>query len=135
MIESQGVPHTEVDRIVVNGELVDFSYIVQDGDRISVYPVSESTDIRQSSRVRPKLFVPASSLISTWKLATSLRMLGFDTLYRNDYADEELAHISSTEDRILLTRDRGVLMRNSHLRLLCPGKSTTTSRADCLAHL
>jgi len=39
-------------------------------------------------------------------------MLGFDTLYRNDYADEELAHISSTEDRILLTRDRGVLMRS-----------------------
>ncbi len=113
MIESQGVPHTEVDRIVVNGELVDLSYIVQDGDRISVYPVSESTDIRQSSRVRPKLFVPRFVLdVHLGKLATSLRMLGFDTLYRNDYADEELAHISSTEDRILLTRDRGVLMRS-----------------------
>ena len=113
MIESQGVPHTEVDRIVVNGELVDFSYIVQDGDRISVYPVSESTDIKQSSRVRLKLFVPRFVLdIHLGKLATSLRMLGFDTLYRNDYADEELAHISSTEDRILLTRDRGVLMRS-----------------------
>jgi uncharacterized protein with PIN domain len=114
MIESQGVPHTEVDRIVVNGKSVDFSYIVQDGDRISVYPVSESTDIRQSTRVRPKLLaVPRFVLdIHLGKLATSLRMLGFDTLYRNDYADEELAHISSTENRILLTRDRGVLMRS-----------------------
>lgn len=46
------------------------------------------------------------------KLATSLRLLGFDTLYRNDYADEELARISSTEERILLTRDRGLLMRS-----------------------
>lgn len=113
MIEAQGVPHTEVDRILVNGESVDFCYIVQDGDRISVYPVSD-TDITQSSRVRPKpLLVPRFVLdVHLGKLATSLRMLGFDTLYRNDYADEELAHISSTEERILLTRDRGVLMRS-----------------------
>lgn len=114
MIESQGVPHTEVDLILVNGEAVDFSYIVQDGDRISVYPVSASAEITQSSRVRPKpLLVPRFVLdVHLGKLATSLRMLGFDTLYRNDYADEELAQISSTEDRILLTRDRGVLMRS-----------------------
>lgn len=114
MIEAQGVPHTEVDRILVNDRAVDFSYIVQDGDRIKVYPVSEDPDITQLSFVRPKpLFVARFVLdIHLGKLATSLRMLGFDTLYRNDYRDEELAHISSTEDRILLTRDRGVLMRS-----------------------
>lgn len=114
MIEAQGVPHTEVDRILVNEQSVNFSYIVQDGDQINVYPVSEAPDITQSSLVRPKpLLVPRFVLdIHLGKLATSLRMLGFDTLYRNDYADEELAHISSTEDRILLTRDRGVLMRS-----------------------
>jgi hypothetical protein len=114
MIEAQGVPHTEVDRILVNDRSVDFSYIVQDGDRINVYPVSEEPDITQLSLVRPKpLFVARFVLdIHLGKLATSLRMLGFDTLYRNDYRDEELAHISSTEDRILLTRDRGLLMRS-----------------------
>lgn len=114
MIEAQGVPHTEVDRILVNVCSVDFSYIVQDGDRINVYPVSEDPDITQLSLVRPKpLFVPRFVLdIHLGKLATSLRMLGFDTLYRNDYTDEELAHISSTEDRFLLTRDRGLLMRS-----------------------
>jgi hypothetical protein len=46
------------------------------------------------------------------KLATSLRLLGFDTLYRNDYEDEELAQISSSQARILLTRDKGLLMRS-----------------------
>src|SRR5205823_3014382 len=45
VIESLGVPHTEVDLILVNGESVDFSYHVQDGDRISVYPVFEALDI------------------------------------------------------------------------------------------
>jgi len=46
------------------------------------------------------------------KLATSLRLLGFDTLYRNDYEDEKLAQISSNQARILLTRDKGLLMRS-----------------------
>lgn len=46
------------------------------------------------------------------KLATSLRLLDFDTLYRNDYEDQELAKISSSKARILLTRDKGLLMRS-----------------------
>ena len=114
MIEAQGVPHTEVDQILLNGESIDFSYIVQDGDKISVYPVSESTGVTQSSRVRPKPLLVSRFIldIHLGKLAKFLRMLGFDTLYRNDYADKELAHISSTEDRILLTRNRGLLMRS-----------------------
>ncbi len=113
MIESLGVPHTEIDLILVSGESVDFSYILQDGDCIDVYPVSESRHIIPTISVRPTaLLVPRFVLdIHLGKLATSLRMLGFDTLYRNDYTDEELARISSTQGRILLTRDRGVLMR------------------------
>jgi uncharacterized protein len=114
MIESLGVPHPEVDGIEVNGTSVDFSYIVQDGDIINVYPISAIDRGTSSISVRPK---PLSIIrfvldIHLGKLATSLRLLGFDTLYRNDYEDEELAHISSTQNRILLTRDRGLLMRS-----------------------
>jgi len=114
MIESLGVPHPEVDLILVNGESVDFSYLVQDGDQINVYPISQSPDIIPIVSVRPQpLAFPRFVLdIHLGKLATSLRMLGFDTLYRNDYGDEELADISSTQKRILLTRDRGLLMRS-----------------------
>ena len=53
MIEALGVPHTEVDLILANGESVDFSYRVQDGDKISVYPVFESIDISSLVRLRP----------------------------------------------------------------------------------
>lgn len=46
------------------------------------------------------------------KLAAYLRMLGFDSLYRNDCQDEELAHISAGQQRTLLSRDRGLLKRS-----------------------
>ena len=45
VIESFGVPHAEIDLILVNGKSVGFSYIINDGDDISVYPVFESFDI------------------------------------------------------------------------------------------
>jgi uncharacterized protein with PIN domain/sulfur carrier protein ThiS len=114
LIESLGVPHPEVDLVLVNGRSVDFSYIVQDDDRISVYPVFESISIAPLVRVRPQPLREPRFVLDTHlgRLAAYLRMLGFDTVYRNDFADEELARISSQEGRILLTRDRGLLKRN-----------------------
>jgi uncharacterized protein with PIN domain len=114
VIEALGVPHTEVDLVLVNGESVDFSYLVQDGDRISVYPVFESLDIAPLVRVRPRPLREPRFVLDTHlgKLAAYLRMLGFDTLYRNDYGDETLARLSHGERRILLTRDRGLLKRS-----------------------
>jgi len=113
LIESIGVPHTEISLIIVNGESVDFSYLVKNGDQISVYPVFESLDISslkhcQSKPIRNARFVLDVHL---GRLAAYLRMLGFDTFYRNDYDDPELAEISANEHRILLTCDRRLLMR------------------------
>lgn len=112
-IESLGVPHTEVDLILANGESVGFSYLVRDGDQISVYPVFEAIDITPVVRVRPEPLRETRFILDVHlgRLAGYLRMLGFDTLYRNDYEDEELAQISSRAQRILLTRDRGLLKR------------------------
>ncbi|MBI1876896.1 MAG: Mut7-C ubiquitin/RNAse domain-containing protein [Chloroflexi bacterium] len=114
VIEALGVPHTEVDLILANGGSVDFAYLVQDGDYISVYPVFEAIDITPLVRVRPRPLRETRFILDVHlgRLAVYLRMLGFDTLYRNDYADEELAHISSSQGRILLTRDRGLLKRS-----------------------
>jgi uncharacterized protein with PIN domain len=85
------------------------------GDRISVYPMFESLDLGPELRVRPEpLRHPKFVLdVQLEKLATYLRMLGFDTLYQNRCTDAELVRISSSEHRILLTRDRGLLMYNS----------------------
>jgi uncharacterized protein len=121
MIESLGVPHTEVDLILANGESVDFSYRVRHGDRISVYPPFEAMDISPLVRLRPQplrdmRFIADGHL---GRLAAYLRMVGFDTLYRSDCEDVELARISANDKRILLTRDRGLLKRNVVTRGYC----------------
>ncbi len=113
LIESAGVPHTEVDLVVVNGEPAPLGQIVRDGDRVAVYPVFESLDIAAITRVRPEpLREPRFVLdVHLGRLAAYLRMAGFDALYRNDAADAGLAEISAAEGRILLTRDVGLLKR------------------------
>ena len=97
LIESIGVPHTEIDLIIVNGESVDFNYLVQGGDHISVYPVFESLDISPLNHCQPKPLRNTRFVLDTHlgRLAAYLRMLGFDTLYKNDYDDSSLANISS----------------------------------------
>mgnify|MGYP001817047667 CR=1 FL=1 len=113
-IEALGVPHTEIDLILVNGESVDFSHIVNSGDRISVYPMFESVDIRPLLKLRPEPLRHSKFVLDTHlgRLARYLRMLGLDVLYRNDFGAEELATLSCTEQRILLTRDRRLLHRS-----------------------
>src|SRR5918911_4340902 len=115
LIESFGVPHTEVDLLLVNGQPVGFAYVIGDGDRVSVYPPFKAIDISSATRVRPPALDAVRFVldIHLGKLAALLRLLGFDTLYRNDYGDDELAHVSAGESRVLLTRDRGLLMRNA----------------------
>jgi uncharacterized protein with PIN domain len=117
-IEALGVPHTEVDLILANGQSVDFSYRVRDGDKISIYPVFESIDISPLERLRPIPLREMRFVLDTHlgKLAAYLRMLGLDAAYCTDYADEKLARISQDDRRILLTRDRGLLKRNIIIR-------------------
>src|SRR5271157_3601208 len=114
-IESFGVPHTEVDLILVNGQAVEFAWRVQDGDRVSVYPVFEAFDIAGLTRLRPEPLRDPRFVLDTHlgKLAAYLRLMGFDTLYRNCWTDEQLAQVSRDERRILLTRDVGLLKRGA----------------------
>jgi len=83
-IESFNIPHTQVDLIVVNQVSVGFDYLLNPGDRVSVYPVFETLDISPVTRLRPKpLRHPAFILdVHLGKLARLMRMAGFDTLYR-----------------------------------------------------
>ena len=112
-IESFGVPHTEVTLVLINSHPADFAAMVRDGDYVSVYPVFESLDISPISRIRP---APERTLrfvldVHLGRLAAYLRMAGFDALYRNQAVDAELAEVVARERRVLLTRDRYLLMR------------------------
>ncbi len=115
VIESFGVPHTEVELILVNGVAVDFSHIVQDGERISVYPAFASLAVPASMRLRAELpAVPRFVVdVNLGRLTRYLRLLGFDCLYRNDHDDAVIAQIASTQQRVVLTRDRALLRRKA----------------------
>jgi len=114
MIESLGPPHPEVELLIVNGESVSWDYIVQPDDVVKVYPDYQTVGVT-ANKIR--LFPPYPGrprfILDTHlgRLASYLRMMGFDTLYRNDFDDDELAQISHDDKRILLTRDIGVLKR------------------------
>lgn len=111
-VEALGVPHTEIEVILVNGESVDFSRRVEEGDRVAVYPVFEAVDVRPILRLRaePLRIVRFLADAHLGRLARYLRMLGFDSLYENALRDRDLIRISTGEGRVLLTRDRELLM-------------------------
>ena len=115
LIESLGVPHTEVDLILVNDCSVEWDYRPQEGDRIAVYPVFEAMDITPLIRLRPQPLREVRFVLDghLGRLAAYLRMLGFDTRYQNHADDAVLAEISKDEHRILLTRDQGLLKRSA----------------------
>lgn len=115
LIEAIGVPHTEVDLILVNGKSVDFNYLLNDKDDVSVYPVFESFDIKDVQHLRPEpLREPKFILdVHLGKLARYMRMLGLDTFYKNDLEDKQIVNISLEEHRTILTRDIGLLKRGN----------------------
>ncbi len=107
VIEALGVPHTEIDLILVDGRSVRFSHRLRGGERVAVYPMFERFDIRPLHRLRPRPLRRARFVVDVHlgRLARKLRLLGFDTVYSGDLDDATLVAISVRERRILLTRD------------------------------
>ncbi|MEJ2722847.1 MAG: Mut7-C RNAse domain-containing protein, partial [bacterium] len=114
-IEAIGVPHTEIELIIANGTSVGLDYRLRDGDFVAVYPVFEGIDVTPIVRLRegPLRRVAFILDVHLGKLARRLRMLGFDTLYRNDYRDSDIVRLAALENRIVLTRDTGILKTGS----------------------
>jgi len=118
LISSLGVPHTQVDLILVNGESADFSHCVKNGDRISVYPVFESFDISEVSHLRPKSLRDLRFILDTHlgQLARSLQMLGLDVIYQHDYPQDFIIKTAESSNRILLTRNKELLRKKTITR-------------------
>ncbi|MEU7629711.1 Mut7-C RNAse domain-containing protein [Nocardia sp. NPDC049220] len=115
IVEAAGIPHTEVDLILVNGQPVGFDHRPVAGDRITVYPVFETLDIARITRVRPRPLRESRFVadVNLGGLAKMMRLMGLDVDCRWDAGDAELAEVSAAEHRILLTRDRGLLKRRN----------------------
>jgi len=105
-IQSFGVPPGEIDLILVNQQSKSFDYLLQDGDRISVYPVFELFDLSGISRLREKPLRNPTFIcdVHLGRLCKYLRMLGWDTLYSNHFTPDEMIAISLRERRIILSR-------------------------------
>jgi uncharacterized protein with PIN domain/molybdopterin converting factor small subunit len=121
-IEALGVPHTEVDLILVNGQSVGFDRLLQEGDRVSVFPRFESIDISPVVHLRPAPLRHPRFVLDghLGRLTAYLRLFGFDCLYNVDWDDDLLARVSAQDERLLLTRDRGLLKRKAVTRGYCP---------------
>ena len=110
-IEAIGVPHTEVDVILVDDRSVDFTHLLRGGERVAVYPTFERYDVSPLTRLRPKPLRVSRFVVDVHlgALARNLRLLGFDTTWGTDLTDEKIIEISRNEQRIILTRDKGIL--------------------------
>jgi uncharacterized protein with PIN domain len=106
-----GVPHVEVDLVLVNSLSVDFSYKLQNADSVSVYPVFESLDISEVTHLRERPLRDPKFIadVHLGKLASYLRLFGFDTYFSTDSKDRDIINISLSDKRIILTRDRELL--------------------------
>lgn len=115
IIESFGVPHTEVDLIIVNGISDAFDYILKDNDFVSVYPVFENLDITNLTHLRERPLRNSKFIadVQLGRLARYLRIFGFDTLYDNKYNVKDIVKISNGEKRTILTRNVFLLKNSS----------------------
>lgn len=115
VIESFGLPHTEVDRIECNGMEVDFSRPVEDACRFDIFPVSVPWDVSRPTLLRPRPLAAIRFIVdnNVGRLARYLRMAGFDTLYDYRWGDGDIVGLIEQDNRILLTRDLDLLKRKT----------------------
>jgi len=132
MMEALGVPHREIDLILVNGKSVDFNYILQNKDRVSVYPVFESLNITDVTLLRktPLRRNKFIADINLGNIVKYMRALGFDLYYDSSLYTREIIEISKRENRIILTGSRKLLKFKevTHGIFLRPGTTTEQIR-------
>jgi uncharacterized protein len=120
VIEACGVPHPEIDLILVNGRPVDFDYAIASTADIELYPVGIRSTHSKEERLQTstdRTFVTDGHL---GRLARNLRLLGFDVAYDPKAEDRQLLRTMERENRALLTRDRRLLMHAVVSTGYCP---------------
>ena len=111
IIESLGVPHTEIGKIVVEDKEIDFNYIPANSQKITVLPIIPPFDVTRPSVLRPEPLQKMGFVVdvNVGKLALLLRMLGLDTEYSPKFLDKDILSFCKKEKRIVLSKDTGLL--------------------------
>jgi uncharacterized protein len=136
VVESIGVPHPEVALLLVDGTPVGFEAAVRGGERIAAYPPFHGIEVADAPVLAPPWPDPRRFVLDVHlgTLTRRLRLLGFDCWYRTDADDVELARVSVAEARILLTRDRGLLMRREIAHGYCPRSDAPDVQVEEVIH-
>lgn len=122
--------HTEVELIIVNAQPVGFDYPLMDGDQVAVYPVFAKLDnspllaLLQKPPRAPRFIL----VVNLGKLARRLRLLAFDSLYRNDCRDAVIAELAAQEHRIVLARDRSLVHGKKSSMDIGSGRSQSSNK-------
>jgi uncharacterized protein with PIN domain len=120
IIESCGVPHPEVDLILVDEQTVGFTHTLANDAKVEVFPVENHGTHHTEKRLQAigiYRFVADGHL---GRLTRNLRLLGFDVAYPKNADDRELLKVMARENRALLTRDRRLLMHGIVQHGYCP---------------
>ena len=126
IVEAIGIPHTEVGRIISEGNELGFTYIPQSHDSIDIYPIEPPDDVSVPTVLRPKSYPSVRFIadVNVGKLAKLMRLLGFDTAYGNCWEDSYITDRALKESRIVLTKDRNLLKR----RIVAAGRLVRTEK-------
>jgi len=128
-IESCGVPHPEVDLILVDGKSVDFSYQLEVDIKIAIFSVDASPNLFPAHRLQRRGITKFVADGHLGKLVRDLRLLGIDVVYDNNATDSQLIAIATSQDRALLTRDRRLLMHAVIQNGYCPRSDSAEEQA------
>jgi len=130
IIDAFSVPRNEIDLILVNGRSVDFSHVLRDEDRVSVYPVFESLDISCLARLpqRPLRTIKFIADADLGSLTDQLKTQGLDVYHDPALSPDEIIDISEKERRIVLTNREELFHSGRITRGILVGPGTTESQ-------
>ncbi len=113
IIESKGIPHTEIGKIVTGNAEKNFSHIPDPGETVIVSSVKPPLDVTKPTILRPDPYdtIKFVADVNVGKLARFMLRMGFNTKFSNSFTDDQVADIASNEKRVVLTRDTGLLKR------------------------
>ena len=120
IIESCGVPHTEVDSILVGEQTVGFDHTLANNAKVEVFPVEDRGTVSAEKRLQATGIARFVADGHLGGLTRNLRLLGFDVAYEQNADDRQLLDVMSRENRALLTRDRRLLMHAIVQHGYCP---------------
>jgi uncharacterized protein with PIN domain len=114
IVESLGIPHTEIGAVRVGNRTTDFGFIPEPGQRIQVSEITPPCDVTRPSKLRPAPLPTVRFMVdvNVGRLAALLRLTGFDTAYSNSLDDRHIAELAHGENRVVLTKGRALLKRS-----------------------